>query len=289
MSLRRIIFVLIALIVSGGTVLVGRAWLAPQHEVAAAPVVSLDGPHVLVAATALSEGQFVRPENLRWQPWPAKDVSAAYVVQGKGRIEDFIGAVARSAVAEGEPVTEARLVRPGDRGFMAAVLTPGYRAVTVPVTVSSGIAGFVFPGDRVDLLLTMTVNDPQGHAQRHAAETLLTDLRVLAVDQRSDDQNKNVVIERTATLEVTPKQAETIAVANDLGTLSLSLRSLARGDVAQVAQYSHTWDSDATHLIGPPDMDAKEPTKPAGQAPDFKVSVVRGVTVSQLDFTRGAK
>jgi pilus assembly protein CpaB len=288
MSLRRIIFVLIALFVSGGTVLVGRAWLAPRHEVAAAPVVNPNGPSVLVAGTALSEGQFVRPENLRWQTWPTKDVSSAYIVQGKGRIEDFIGAVARSAIAEGEPVTEARLVFPGDRGFMAAVLTPGYRAVTVPVTVSSGLAGFVFPGDRVDLLLTMTVNDPTGRMQRHAAETLLTDLRVLAVDQRSDDQNKDVVVEKTATLEVTPKQAETIAVANDLGTLSLSLRSLAHGDVAQAEQYSHTWDSDATHLIGPPDTNAKDQAKPDA-APDFKVSVVRGVTVSQLDFTRGAK
>jgi len=293
MSFRRLLFVLIALCVSGGTVLVGRAWFTPPHPTAEAPAVSDQGPHVLVANVNLSAGQFVRPENLRWQAWPSTDVSSAYVVEGKGRVEDFVGAVVRSAVSEGEPVTEARLVRPGDRGFMAAVLTPGYRAVTVPVTVSSGLAGFVFPGDHVDLLLTMSVPDPDSKVQRHAAETLLTDLRVLAVDQRSDDQNKDVVVEKTATLEVTPKQAETIAVATELGNLSLSLRSLARGD-GDAPQFSHTWDSDATHLIGPPDEAPKEPQAPVAVAPparpietSTKVTVMRGTERKDFEFTRG--
>ncbi len=294
MSLRRLLFVLIALCVSGGTVLVGRAWLAPREPVQAPAVVD-QGAHVLVAASSLSAGQFVRPENLRWQAWPTDGVAASYIVEGKGRIEDFVGAVVRSAVAEGEPITETRLVRPGDRGFMAAVLTPGYRAVTVTVTVSSGLAGFVFPGDRVDLLLTMSVPEPDSKAQRHAAETLLTDLRVLAVDQRSDDQNKDVVVEKTATLEVTPKQAETIAVATELGSLSLSLRSLAHGDTPDSVQYSHTWDSDATHLIDVPETPQKEPTPTAAAAPQppvatsFTVTVMHGEQVKELQFARGGK
>jgi pilus assembly protein CpaB len=294
MSFRRLLFVLIALCVSGGTVLVGRAWLTPKEPVQA-PVVTDQGPHVLVAQTSLSAGQFVRPENLRWQAWPPDGVSASYIVEDKGRIEDFVGAVARSAIAEGEPVSEARLVRPGDRGFMAAVLTPGYRAITVTVTVSSGLAGFVFPGDRVDLLLTMAVPDPDSKMQRHAAETLLTDLRVLAVDQRSDDQNKDVVVEKTATLEVTPKQAETIAVATELGNLSLSLRSLAHGDGTDSAQYSHTWDSDATHLIGPPDTPQQPQPGPAAAAPapqvasSVTVTVMHGEQVKELQFARGGR
>ncbi len=294
MSFRRLLFVLIALFVSGGTVLVGRAWLAPKEPVQA-PVVADQGPHVLVAQTSLSAGQFVRPENLRWQAWPADGVSASYIVEGQGRVEDFVGAVVRSAVAEGEPVTEARLVRPGDRGFMAAVLTPGYRAITVTVSVSSGLAGFVFPGDRVDLLLTMVVPDPDSKVQRHAAETLLTDLRVLAVDQRSDDQNKDVVVEKTATLEVTPKQAETIAVATELGNLSLSLRSLAHGDTPDSTQYSHTWDSDATHLIDVPEAPQKEAPAPTAAAPapavggNVTVTVMHGEQVKELQFARGGK
>jgi pilus assembly protein CpaB len=282
MSFRRLLFVLIALFASGGTVLIARSWVAPQR-VAAAPAPAPTEMRVLVAQGNLASGQFVRPENLRWQAWPQSGVVGGYYVEGKARMEDFVGAVVRAAISDGEPITEGRVVRPGDRGFLAAVLQPGDRAVTVPVTVSSGIAGFVFPGDRVDLLLTMTVQDDSGHHQRHASETLLTDLRVLAVDQRADDQNKQVVVEKTATLEVTPKEAETIAVATELGNLSLSLRSLARADGSepQIAPFSHTWDSDATHIIAPPGSKEQGP-------PPFKVSLMRGSDVKELQFARSA-
>ncbi|HXQ51181.1 MAG TPA: Flp pilus assembly protein CpaB [Stellaceae bacterium] len=288
MSFRRLLFVLIALCVSGATVLVGRAWMAPPREaVAAAPApAAQQGARVLVAQGNLAAGQFVRPENLRWQTWPSDDVASAYVVEGKGKVEDLVGSVVRAAIADGEPITDGRIVRPGDRGFLAAVLTPGDRAVTVTVTVSSGLAGFVFPGDRVDLLLTMAMTQENGKMQRHAAETLLTNLRVLAVDQRADDQNKEVVVAKTTTLEVTPKQAETIAVATELGNLSLSLRSLPHGDGNDQPQpFSHTWDSEATHLLGPPEAHDKDQ---AAVAPTMKVTVVRGADVKQFEFTRSA-
>ena len=288
MSFRRLLFVLIALAVSGGTVLVGRVWMAPERVVEVAPAAQpvSTAAQVLVAHGVLSAGQFVRPENLRWQSWPADGVSDAYAVEGKVRIEDYVGAVVRSAVSDGEPITEGRIVRPGDRGFMAAVLTPGYRAVTVPVTVSSGLAGFVFPGDRVDLLLTMALNaDDASKQQRHASETILTDLRILAVDQRADDQSKEVVVAKTATLEVTPKQAETIAVATELGNLSLSLRSLARGDGTDTTPpFSHTWDTEATHLQGPPGSGPKQ----AGDPP-AKVMLVRGSEAKQIEFARSGR
>jgi pilus assembly protein CpaB len=285
MSFRRLLFVLIALCVSGATVLVGRAWMAPPHDVVAAapPPEAPHGGRVLVAQGNLAAGQFVRPENLRWQVWPSDDVAPAYVIEGKGRIEDLVGSVVRAAISDGEPVTDGRIVRPGDRGFLAAVLTPGDRAVTVTVTVSSGLAGFVFPGDRVDLLLTMAMAQDNGKMQRHAAETLLTNLRVLAVDQRADDQNKEVVVAKTATLEVTPKQAETIAVATELGNLSLSLRSLSRGEGGdQPPPFSHTWDSEATHLLGPPE--AQDKGQPGAAPPTIKVTVVRGIDVKQVEF-----
>lgn len=287
MSFRRLLFVLIALCVSGATVFIGRVWLAPAQVAAVAPApVPADTGRVLVAQGSLSAGQFVRPENLRWQAWPADGIAPAYEVEGKTRMEDFVGSVVRSAISDGEPITEGRIVRPGDRGFMAAVLTPGYRAVTVPVTVSSGLAGFVFPGDRVDLLLTMALTaDGDAKRQRHASETLLGDLRVLAVDQRADDQSKEVVVAKTATLEVTPKQAETIAVATELGTLSLSLRSLAHGDDSnQPAPFSHTWDTEATHLDAPPGTETRAPAERP-----IKVSVVRGGDVKELEFARGAR
>lgn len=278
MSIRRLLLLFLALCVAGATVLIGRAFMAPR-VVAEAPAAPAPVTKVLVAQGNLAAGQFVRPENLRWQDWPNADVPKDYVVEGQGHLEDMVGAVVRSGMSDGEPVTDGRVVRPGDRGFLAAVLMPGDRAISVPVTVSSGISGFVFPGDHVDVLLTMTFQNDANKAQRHAAETLLTNIRVLAMDQRSDDQEKDVKVAKTATLEVTPKQAEIIAVAIDIGNLSLSLRSIGHDDDSTA--HSVTWDSDATHLVAPPDTDT---SKAAPQT--AKVVVVRGSDAKIYDFAR---
>lgn len=124
-------------------------------------------------------------------------------------------------------------MRSGDRGFLAAALGAGMRAVTITVSAKSGVAGFVFPGDHVDLMLTQTVNPGSGDTGTplNAAETILRNLRVLATDQSTDTEiveGKTVVKAfSTVTLEVTPKIAEKIAVADKIGALSLSLRSIA--------------------------------------------------------------
>ena len=145
----------------------------------------------------------------------------------------MLGTVVRYPVTAGQPVTQGALVRPGDRGFLAAALGAGMRAVTITVSARTGVAGFVFPGDHVDLMLTQSVN-PTGNdtgTPLNAAETILRNLRVLATDQSTDTvvvEGKTVVKAfSTVTLEVTPKIAEKIAVADKIGTLSLSLRSIA--------------------------------------------------------------
>jgi pilus assembly protein CpaB len=137
--------------------------------------------------------------------------------------------VARQPFGPGEPITENKIVAPGSRGFLAAVLRPGMRAVSVPVTATSGISGFVFPGDQVDILIThpLAASGGKGEGVQHqASETVLHDVRVLAVDQKLDSKGGDAVVAHTATLEVTPKQSEVIAVASEMGKLSLSLRSL---------------------------------------------------------------
>jgi pilus assembly protein CpaB len=291
MSPRRIIFIVIALLASGATIFIGRAWLTTERaaHVEAAPPPTKPATMILVARGELHSGQFVRPENLRWQAWPDDAVSQSYIVSSQNHLEDYVGAVVRNAIGDGEPITETRVVRPGDRGFLAAVLTPGFRAVTVPVTPSSGLAGFVFPGDHVDVILSFTLTDPNlpssekgdpAHTH-HTGETVLTDVRVLALDQRADDQSKEVSVAKTATLEVTPKQAEAIAVVQELGKLSLSLRSLgqdeaeASGEAAN-NKLSYTFDSDATQLTPPPEFSSSKQ----------KVVVVRGDKVELTEFPK---
>lgn len=142
----------------------------------------------------------------------------------------LLGTVVRYPITAGQPVTQGALVAPGDRGFLAAALGPGMRAITIPVSAKTGVGGFVFPGDHVDLMLTQTVRGDDGDSLK-ATETFLRNLRVLATDQSTETQTedgKTVVTEfRTVTLEVTPRIAEKISVAQTIGTLSLSLRSLA--------------------------------------------------------------
>jgi len=294
MSPRRLAFIIIALLAGGATIFLGRAWLAAERS---AHVVTAKAPAqqpqptkmVLVAKGDLHAGQFLRPENLKWQPWPEDGVASSYIVSGQHQLEDYVGAIVRNGIGDGEPITDARVVRPGDRGFLAAVLRPGYRAVTVALTPSEALSGLVFPGDHVDLLATMALTDPSDKddnggapVQHHASETILTDLRVLALDQRADDQKKDAEVAKTATLEVTPKQAEVIAVVGDIGKLSLSLRSLERDDAQLASEDSaaptYTFDSDATHLIRPPMLHVEKQ----------RVMVVRGDKASETDFAGGA-
>ena len=158
----------------------------------------------------------------------------------------------------GEPVTLRKLVGPGERGFLAAALAPGMRAVTVPVNQTTGIAGFIFPGDRVDMLLTHLVVDARG-SERQASETVLYNVRVLAVDRDTNNIENAPKVASTVTLEVTPKIAEVISVLRKLGDLSLSLRSLAGSEVDEegprvnqqffAARPSYTWDADVSALL----------------------------------------
>ena len=167
------------------------------------------------------------------------------------------GRVSRDPFAAGEPISEAKIVSPGSRGFLAAALAPGMRAVSVPVTATSGISGFVFPGDQVDILIThMPLSGNNNEAQHRASETVLHDVRVIAVDQKLDSKGNEALVAHTATLEVTPKQSEIIAVATEMGKLSLSLRSLAVAEETSPADSAgggergtFTLDSEVSQLL----------------------------------------
>jgi pilus assembly protein CpaB len=233
MRLRTLILFAIALFLAGGTAILVRSWLAQRPVVAAAEPSSPPAPQksILFARAAISRGHILKPSDLTARPWPVAEITDDYVVAGTGPEKSLVGAVAREPIEAGEPIIKTKIVVPGDRGFLAAVLQPGMRAVSVPVDATSDVSGFVFAGDRVDILITLPLpqDATNGNGYQHkAAETVLRDVRVIAIDQRLDNnKDGQAVIARNVTFEVTPKQSEIIAVAADIGKLSLSLRSLA--------------------------------------------------------------
>ena len=235
MDVKKIALLVGALIIAAVTAVMAKNMFtgagAPQAQ--AGPVVP-EGPQVLVATRTLPVGTIIDAEAFRYQPWPEGLVQDAYYTRGGESETDpssLIGTVVRTEITAGQPVTQGALIKPGERGFLAAALGPGMRAVTVPVSATSGVAGFVFPGDRVDLVLTQEVAGGGDGPALKVSETIVRNLRVLATDQRidsKDEEGKTVVKTFSmVTVETTPRLAEKVAVAQSMGTLSLSLRSIA--------------------------------------------------------------
>lgn len=233
MDKKKLVLLVGALIIAIGTALAARSMFAGAAAPEAQAVEAVpQGPKVLVAKRSLPVGTIITADAVAYQLWPQELVQDAYYIDGEADMEQLLGTVVRNPITAGEPVTQGSLVSPGDRGFLAAALGPGMRAVTVPVSARTGVAGFVFPGDRVDMVLTQTLNAEDGGEDLRTSETILTNLRVLATDQSTEttttEDGRTVVRAfRTVTMEVTPRIAEKIAVAQTIGTISLVLRSIA--------------------------------------------------------------
>jgi len=220
-----------ALIIAIPTALAGMGMMRGSGSPQAAAAAKVEmGSKVLVAQRALPVGTIITADAIGFKAWPKEMVQDAYFVEGEADMQKMLGTVVRNPITAGEPITQGSLVAPGDRGFLAAALGPGMRAVTIPVSARTGVAGFVFPGDHIDLVLTQTVKGTEQQPLK-ASETIIRNLRVLATDQSATQEQvegkTKVKAFSTVTVEVTPKIAEKIAVAQTIGTLSLSLRSLA--------------------------------------------------------------
>ena len=236
MNVKKIMLLVGALVIAAVTAIMAMNMFAgagaEQAQAAAATQAVPVGPKVLVARKALPVGTIIDAESLTFQPWPTEMMQSAYYTEGQpdSDMSKLLGTVVRYPITAGQPMTRGALVGPQDRGFLAAALGPGMRAVTVPVNASSGVAGFVFPGDRVDIVLTQEVTGGDGPPLK-VSETVVRNVRVLATDQRIDSKGEDGKTEvRTfsnVTLEATPRIAEKIAVAQSVGQLSLSLRSIA--------------------------------------------------------------
>lgn len=234
MNTPRLVVLGLAAVAAGGAAFLARGLLGggtPNVQASTAPA-PMQTSEILVAASDLTPGQKLLPEEVRWQKWPRSAVDPSFVtLANTPNLEETVkGTVVRSPIVAGEPITDAKIVHSDATGFMAATLGPGMRAVSIPISVASLAGGFIMPNDRVDVMLTSQL--PEG-ARRFRTTTFLRNVRVLAIDQayadsRSADKNQKPVSDvRTATLELTQAQAERVARAQASGSLSLSLRPLA--------------------------------------------------------------
>jgi pilus assembly protein CpaB len=220
--MRNVGLILVALsILIGGAALWGLKILGPSHA-EATPAAGVPRAMVVVAVRPIGFGEPITADALRLQPWPADATppgafhDVASLTGGKR--------LALAPIAANEPILAERVSGPGGRATLAGLIRPGMRAATLRVDDVLGVAGFVLPGDTVDVLVTRAEGDQRGQAR---TDTLLQGVRVLAVDQMADQGHTKPAVSKAATIEVSPAQAEKIALAAQVGTLSLALRSAA--------------------------------------------------------------
>lgn len=183
---------------------------------------------VLVAAADITSGEVLSPDKMDWEPWPEKNVNERFIVreQRPKAMDELAGTFVNSAFVAGEPIREARLMAV-NKNLLSNKIEAGKRAAAVKVTAESAVGGFVLPGDRVDVIHTMTIPDADGRPARNESRIIISNARVLAIDQTSAQTPEGTVIGKTATLELTPRDAERIMAAEASGLLSLALRSVS--------------------------------------------------------------
>jgi len=231
MKAARILVLGVALAAGGAAAFLVGSDEEKKPEVVAAPVVQFPTTDVLIAKSDIGMGTAIAGQDLQWQAWPSATTGESYITKKDkpNAIDELNGAITRAPFTAGEPIREAKLIRAnGAAGYMAAILPSGMRAVSTEISPETGAGGFILPNDRVDVILSKRPkdNDKNGGASP-SSETILTNVKVLAIDQTVEEKNgQRVVVGKTATLEIAPRQAETLTQARQLGTLSLALRSL---------------------------------------------------------------
>jgi pilus assembly protein CpaB len=274
MRLVGIIIVVFALVLSGVVFLAVPRLMGTGQPAAPSPaqVIQAAGQDVLVASHSLPAGTVLKSDDVRWQRWPLDAIDPSFLVREKGADpqRDAVGLMVVHGIEQGEPVTAFRVMKPGDAGFLAAALAPGKRAVTLAINPLTSEAGFILPLDRVDIVLiehyaitpaavsSQAGASPPQVTTKDISTVLMSDVKVLAIDQGMQDIDSKPRLGSTATLEVDLKQAQKLQIAASLGTLSLVLRSLRPAI--------------------PPETD---PTGPASIVEDFQVSPYRAALLAQ--------
>ena len=248
MNTARIVVLVIAL-GAGGV----AAYLASGYDNKPAPVLpvaeKLPTVEVLVAKSDIQLGQTVKAEDLQWQTWPSATASSAFIRRDSrpDAQTQIAGSIARVPLMQGEPIREQKLVKADGSGFMAAILPSGMRAVSTEISAETGAGGFILPNDRVDIVLTRRLknpdgaNNPTGGNDLILSEVILTNIRVLAIDQAPKEKDgQNAVVGKTVTLELKPDQIATLSASRQGGTLSLALRSIADANASEITVEDQT-------------------------------------------------
>jgi pilus assembly protein CpaB len=241
MNTARIVVLTIALGAGGVAAYLARE-AADTKPAPTAPVTQqLPTVDILVAKADIGLGQSVRQDDLQWQSWPTATASNNFIRRDSKpeAIKDVIGSIARTPFFAGEPIREQKLVKADGSGFMAAILPTGMRAVSTEISPETGAGGFILPNDRVDVILTRRLKNPDSNQPDIvSSEIIPANLRVLAVDQAPKEKDgQNAVIGKTVTLELKPEQIATLTAGRQAGTRSLALRSI--GDVNMVEDLSN--------------------------------------------------
>lgn len=286
------IFVILSLILSAtGLGVIGLTLLAPpapppapvvQAPVAPPPPTRL---RVLVAARALTLGTLLKDEDFVVREFAIGAAPEGALEPTDDTRGELRGALLRRYLDPGTPILRADVLRPRDRGFLAAVLKPGTRAIAIGVDVVSGTAGLIWPGDQVDMILTQAI-DNAPISRRVVGETVLSDVRVIAVDQQITHGGTPAAgadggigrIARTVTLEVTPEQAERVAVASRLDRIDLTVRSI------ELASGADTWDGQAASAASVFGSDVSPALARSALSPGARVRVIQGGETSDVVF-----
>ena len=293
--------VFVAIMLAGGTAYLLRDYLSTQQAEIAAQKPVAPTVKVLVAASDLPVGTVVNENNTEWLEWPEGRVPEGFLERtADANPLDVIRKdkhLARRGFTKGEPITMDRLYKSDSPGFLRGTLEPGMRAVAVRSSAEMGASGFILPGDRVDMLLTHDMIQAAAKTQdtknivgfQHTSETILENLRVLAVDQRTNEFEGGAAIAKTILLEVTAKQAEVINTAKAMGSLSMSLRAAEPGDPRTGTHF--TTDVEVSPMLsaisGAYGSDAPQaaPTPAAAPQPRAPKPVYRAPAPTQRDIT----
>ena len=236
MNIFRVLVLVVALVAGGAAAYLSFNQEPAQPVAPPEQIVKVDMTEVLVVSGDVGRGATLNAENVRWEEWPTSAVNPAFIDRKTHpeAIEEIDGTIVRSQFYDGEPVRDGKLVR-ADSGFMSAILPSGKRAVAVRVSAQSTAGGFILPNDRVDLI--HTVAQTSEGANGFVSKTLLSNIRVMAIDQTIEEQNgERVVVGKTATLELSPSEVELVSSAEKEGSLSLALRSMADMNIDDAAR-----------------------------------------------------